>query len=233
MKNILKFGIGIAVLIALIALGLIWPTEKTYEEDLFVPGPIPGMLSSFGMPKLDVELADVVTNLHETESTREEIRSGKFKYRRDDLPWTFSVPIDWGKPPNELAVRRVLQRFVLADPFLKSYDETGNVEDFQQAAFFMLDWQAYYQTQRRTTTHSWDEDAVLARTERLAYVLARLERHPKLLNEDGTRSLIRLADFHIQRVTDPEFGMSQDTILQTHAFRALCDTLDDLTACPR
>lgn len=231
MKPWLKALLTITAPVILIAVGLLWPIEETSGVDAFRPVGITGDLSALGEVGPAAELSDAISALHPSANSLEDIRSGRYKYREDDLPWTFSVPIDWGKPPNELATRRVLQRFAMADPFLASYAETGSVEDFRQAAFFMLDWQTYYQTGQKLTEHSWDEDAVLARAERLAYVLSRIEHEPSLLNEDGTRSLISLADFHIQRASDSVYGTSPDTILDTSEFQKLCQVLDGLPAC--
>lgn len=230
MNNAVKFAIAILALIALIVIGVFLPSDDKVQKDLFVPGPITGLLSNFGEPSPALALAQSV-DIHAVHSSIEELRDGKFQYKDNSLPWTFSVPIDWGKPPNDLESQRILQRLALADPFLLSYAETGNTQDFQQAAFFMLDWQAFHQTGKQITPNAWDEDAILGRMQRLDYILSQVKNNPELLSESGTRALIRLADFHIQRASDPEFGTSPDTILQTPAFISLCQTLNGLSAC--
>lgn len=230
MSGALKFVIGILALIGLILIGLFLPPDETAEKDPFTPEPAIGLLTNLGNLEPPLALSTTI-DINDVYSTREQIRSGKFQYTKASNPWTFTVPMDWGKLPTDRETRRVLQRFVIADPFLKSYAETGSAQDFQQAVFFMLDWQDFYQTRQHITEHAWDENSVLGRAKRLSYVLSQLETKPELLGETGTRALIRLADFHIQRAEDPEFGISQDTILQRPAFKRLCEVLDGLSRC--
>lgn len=217
-------------IIGMLAIGLWLPSDDTVAGDPFEPESVYYNADGLGDLGSTLDMREVI-NIHEVTSSREELLSGRFKLREEDLSWRFTVPINWGTPHGTIEVRRVLARVGLADPFLQSYFETGNVQDFRQAAFFFLDWQRYHQQDRQLTPHAWDSDAIQARVARLAYILNQAAFDPTLLSDRDTQSLIGLADFHIQRATDPVHGTEQSTILTTPAFTALCETLDGLPNC--
>lgn len=230
MLNFLKAFLAFAAIIAVIALGLFWPSEDPVKEDEFVPSLEMPTLAAFTAVNPDFQLSDIV-RLQSVHSSRDELRAGRFKYRPDDIVWTFTTPVDWSKRADALEVRRVLQRVAIADPFLKSYDETGDKEDFKQAAFFFLDWQSYFQTGHKVTEHAWDVDAVEGRVGRLAYILSEVNKNRDLLPKDDILRLINLVDYHIQRALDPVYGAEQNLSAQTAAFKAACRVVSELPSC--
>lgn len=230
MSNLIKALTALLLIGGLLALGLLLPSDDTVEGDPFEAEMIRQSLDGLGELGSMLDLREIV-QIHPIHSSREDILSGRFKYREDDVSWRFTTPINWGTSHNDLEVRRVIARVALADPFLQNYFKTGNAQDFRQAAFFFLDWKAYYQDGRQITPHAWESDAVQARAARLAYILNQAAFDPTLLSERDTQSLIGLADFHLQRVVHAVHGVEQDTILQTPAFQALCETLDGLPNC--
>jgi len=230
LPNLFKALAALFLIGGLIALGLLLPSDDTVDGDPFEAEMIRQSLDGLGELGSMLDLRETVA-IHPIHSSREEILKGRFKYRENDVSWRFTTPINWGSPHGDLEVRRVIARVALADPFLQNYFETGSAQDFRQAAFFFLDWKAYHQDKRQLTPHAWDSDAIQARVARLAYILNQAAFDPTLLNDRDTQSLIGLADFHIQRVIHPMHGVEQETILQTPAFQALCETLDGLPSC--
>lgn len=230
MNNLIKACVALLLIAGMIAFGLLLPSDDTVDGDPFKAEFIRQSLDGLGELGSMLDLREVV-DIHTVHSSREELLRGRFKYREDDISWRFTTPLNWGAPHNNSDVRRVLARVVLADPFLQNYFETGNAQDFKQAAFFFLDWKTYHMDKRQLTPHAWDSDAAQARAARLAYILNQAAFDPTLLSDRDTQSLIGLADFHIQRVTDPVHGIEQDTILHTPGFKALCETLDGLPNC--
>ena len=109
-------------------------------------------------------------------------------------------------------------------------DARLTIEDFRQAAFFFLDWQNFHQKSRKISPYAWDEKAAKGRAIRLAYILSMSNADRSLLEDNAVFSLMQLADFHVQRVTDPVYGAPYDMILSTPEFKALC-TVVDLSAC--
>lgn len=214
----------------LLALGLLLPSDDSVAGDPFEPEALYTSPDGFGKLNPPLAVVDFIA-FHPVKSSREDILGGEFKYRSDDLSWRFSTPINWGAPHENIEVRRVLARIALADPFLEHYYNTGEAQSFKQAAFFFLDWQTYHQTERQLTPHAWDPDAVQARVKRLAFLLNHVEIDPTLLDKRSTANLVALADFHIQRETHPLYGAQYQTILQSPAFQALCETLDGLPRC--
>ncbi len=234
MQQVLKAILFFAAIIGVIVLGLFWPSEDASTPDTLAPAGITDDMSAFGVisPPLPLE----TVKLHTVYSTLDAILDGRFQYREGDIAWTFTIPIDWGKPPDGLETRRVVQRLAMADPFLKAFDETGDKAAFRQAAFFMLDWQRFHQTGRRVTPHSWDLDAAEGRMNRLAFMLSAIENDPALLATDNTRSLIALADFHLRRLASPDYIETEYTsgidFPQNPSVQTLCRVLDKLTSCP-
>lgn len=227
--NSLKVILGIAAILAVIAFGLFFPMEESVKDDAFRAASHEFSYESFSTGASELKLEEIV-NLHTVYSSKDDIRSGRFKYREGLNSWRFTTPIDWGKPHDTPDVRRVIERLVMMDPFLRSYAETGSAEDFRQAVFFLLDWQSFYQDGHKVTAHTWDVDAAKARTVRLAYVLSEINRNRESLPENPTIRLMELADFHVQRVVDPVYGLAQDEILTTPEFSTLCNVLP-LPAC--
>ncbi len=230
MSNIIKACLALAAIFAVIALGLFWPTDDAVSPDPFAMRSDAGAQPPTLNPPGERPSLESAVPLETVYSSMADIRSGRFKYRAEDNSWRFTIPIDWGKPHDMRDVNQVIQRLAFADPFLRSYAQAGNIEDFQQAAFFLLDWQSYYQDGRQTTPYAWDVDAAEGRAARLAYILREISAQPNLLSENGTNSLLKLADFHVQRMTDPVYGQQQDTILKTPAFIALCGAVQ-LSSC--
>ncbi len=225
--------LALCAIFAVITLGLFWPSETVSTKDPFVMTEHSFSYDDFLKPRTEQGLSDLIY-FHDIQSTMDDLRSGGFQYRQDDIIWRFTVPIDWAKPHTSLDAQRIIQHLVFSDPFLQSYLETKDVDDFRQAAFFLLNWQTFYQTGRRVTPYSWDAAAVRARAVRLAYILSEVNRDHTLLSRDVALSLMRLADFHVQRVTNPVYervsGAEQTTILQTPEFNALCQTVN-IPAC--
>ena len=170
-------------------------------------------------------------NLHNVYSSADEIRGGRFKFSEDSVSWRFVPPINWANMPAEPEVARVIQKWAMIDPFLEFFDETRDPAAIDQAIFFMLDWQGFHQRGRKITKHAWDEDAVRERVSRLAYVLSMIEIHPELTSKNYSGDLIGLADFHIQRSINPDFGLGSKQIFNMEEFRTLCQVLDALPSC--
>lgn len=230
MSNGLRAFLTLLAVICVIALGLFWPAGNYAKEDGYRPDLVTPTMTAFTDNNPDFTLSNV-TRLQKIESSTDELRAGGFKYRPQDLVWTFTVPVDWGKRADALEVRRVIERLTLVDPFLRSYEKTGNADDFRQAVFFFTDWQSFYQTGQKYTDHTWDVDAVEGRMSRLAFILSEINRVPGLLPDNETLRLIKLADFHIQRASDPVYGAQQNLSVDTSAFKAVCRVLARLTSC--
>lgn len=229
MSTLFKALFVFVAVLGVIALGLFWPTEDNVQDDAFEMVEHTLSYDDFRESSPRLILEETIP-LHTIYSTKADISAGRFQYRENYSAWRFTTPIDWSKPHEEADVRRVIQRIALADPFLRSYAETGDANDFKQAVFFLLDWQAFYQDGNKITPHSWDMDSAQARGARLAYVLSEINRDRDLLSHDGAINLMRLADFHVQRVVNPVYGAQQDIILDTPEFRALCGVVE-LPAC--
>ena len=230
MREILT-GLGIfAAITAVLAVGFLLPSDDVVKDDPFEPNKITTSLANLGDLNPDVDLVETV-NPHQILSSLDTIRSGRFKYSENTVSWRFVPPINWGNVPAQDVVAQAIQQWAMVDPFLVSFDETGNVEDFDQAVFFMLDWQAFHQTARKVTRYAWDIEMADARAARLAYALSVIENNPDMQIKTYRNQLIGLSDFHIQRMSHPDFGGSIQKILELKGFKALCDVLDGLSSC--
>jgi hypothetical protein len=230
MRDVFKAIGALFAIFAVIALGLLWPSDDVVQEDPVEPISTFTSLSALGNLSGNMDFQTIVKP-HTIHSSMSEIRSGRFKYREPDVSWRFTVPMNWGKVPSGKDVRRVIQQWAMADPFLTAYEETGDTEAFKQAVFFAVDWQDYHQNQRQITRHAWDADSIRARAARLAYILSEAETQSDLLNSVQMSSLISLSDFHIKRISNQDLGAEVSAILQTSEFKALCQVLDGLPSC--
>lgn len=231
MRDYAKIFLGLLAVMGIIVMALFWP-EDVPAPDPFKPVDVFNDINALGNAATPSTLFDTL-KLHNVESSREDIQSGEFRYKQDFIPWRFTTPIDWNKSAVDIETRRVLQRWALSDPFLQAFEKDKQAGDINQAIFFALDWQDYHQRRGLLSPHAWDEDAVRARTTKLAYILSAIENGEVNSPPSTVQKLISLSDFHIQRVTDPEQGVNQATILDTPEFEGLCAVLDALPNCQK
>lgn len=229
MPNILKAIFALVLIIGVIVFGLFWPAQDAVKDDLFAMTESRYSYDLFPSTEPQPDFSKVLM-WQTLASTKEQIRKGDFKFQNGQSLWHFTIPIDWAKPHEAKIAQQLFQYVVIADPFLESYQASGDIEDFRQAAFFFLDWQNFHQKSRKISPYAWDEKAAKGRAIRLAYILSMSNADRSLLEDNAVFSLMQLADFHVQRVTDPVYGAPYDMILSTPEFKALC-TVVDLSAC--
>lgn len=217
-----------------IALPILWVSAcSDIKSDKDIPTTITDDPVVTGAVGPDHDLS-VIVGLSPVHQTMEDMDAGRFVLRAGGQEWAFTRPIDWAADPfDDLNWRLELNKLVMIDPYLTAYETSENKMAFRKAVKIVLDWQSFHQDNAKTTSVSWLDMVAGQRAARLAYIISEAELDSTLIDRVDLSNLIRLADFHVQRMQGPEF-MPDDNhgIFDALGVAALCATLDALPTCP-
>jgi len=231
----IRYRYLVFALIAIVLAPSIWAitTSKDIQRDKSIPIALTSDLAALGNAGPNFVFSKLVGPAP-THMKIQDLQAGKFQLRANGDIWNFSLPINWAVDPfNDLNWRYELNKLVMIDPYLAKFEKDRDSNAFRAAVTIILDWQDFHQIKQQTSSVSWLDMVSGQRAARLAYVIGKAELQPDLLNKEQMQRLISLSDFHVKRMQGPGF-MPDDNhgIFDALGLTALCQTLNELAACP-
>lgn len=211
---------------------LLLPACGDVTSDKDIPDKISASTEMTGHlgPKFDLATLTQASGSHMTVN---DLNNGQYKLRSKGAVWDFALPIDWAADPfDDLNWRYKLHSWAIIGPYLSAYEKNQDKAAFNRAVDIISDWQSFHQDAAQTTSVSWVDMVTGRRAARLAWAISEAEFNDDLITDKQLSDLIRLADFHVQRMLEPGYMADNNHgLYDALGLLALCEVLDELFSC--